>query len=85
MVVSHHQNARQKRNLLIANKSFQSVGKFKSMETTATYENSTHKEINSRLHSGNACYHTLQSLLSSRFLSKNINNFCRILTMVCWY
>jgi hypothetical protein len=30
------------------------------------------KEIKSRLNSGNACYHSVQSLLSSRLLSRNI-------------
>jgi hypothetical protein len=31
-----------------------------------------HKEIKSRLNSGNACYHSVQSLLSSRLLSRNV-------------
>jgi hypothetical protein len=31
-----------------------------------------HEEINSRLNSGNACYHSVQSLLSSRLLSRNV-------------
>jgi hypothetical protein len=31
-----------------------------------------HKEIKSRLNSGNACYHSVQSLLSSLLLSKNV-------------
>ena len=30
------------------------------------------KEIKSRLRSGNACYHSVQNLLSSRLLSKNL-------------
>jgi hypothetical protein len=30
------------------------------------------KEIKSRLNSGNACYHSVQSLLSSRLLSRNV-------------
>jgi hypothetical protein len=30
------------------------------------------EEIKSRLNSGNACYHSVQSLLSSRLLSKNV-------------
>jgi hypothetical protein len=32
----------------------------------------TSYEIESRLKSGNACYHLVQNLLSSRLLSKNI-------------
>jgi hypothetical protein len=31
-----------------------------------------HKEINSRLNSGNGCYHSVQSLLSPRLLSRNL-------------
>jgi hypothetical protein len=31
-----------------------------------------HKEIKSRLNLGNACYHSVQSLLSSLLLSKNV-------------
>jgi hypothetical protein len=30
------------------------------------------EEIKSRLNSGNACYHSVQNLLSSRLLSKNL-------------
>ena len=35
-------------------------------------QNSTEEEIKSRLKSGNACYHSVQNLLSSSLLSKNI-------------
>jgi hypothetical protein len=35
-------------------------------------QNCVHKEIKSRLNSGNACYHSVQSLLSSRLLSRNV-------------
>jgi hypothetical protein len=31
-----------------------------------------HEEINSRLNSGNACYHSVQSILSSRQLFRNV-------------
>jgi hypothetical protein len=31
-----------------------------------------HEEIKRRLNSGNACYHSVQKLLSSRLLSKNV-------------
>jgi hypothetical protein len=46
--------------------------KFKFLETTLTNQNCTYQEINSRLNSGNACYHSIQSLLSSRLLSRNV-------------
>jgi hypothetical protein len=42
------------------------------MGTTLPDQNCIHEEINSRLNSGNACYHSVQSLLSSRLLSRNV-------------
>jgi len=38
------------------------------------YQNSIQEEIKSRLKSGNACYHSVQDLLSSSLLSKYKNN-----------
>ena len=35
-------------------------------------QNSIHKEYQSTLHSGNACCHSVQNILSSSFLSKTI-------------
>jgi hypothetical protein len=35
-------------------------------------ENCIHEEIKRRLNSGNACYHSVQCLLSSRLLSRNL-------------
>jgi len=44
-----------------------------SSSTVITNINSTiAEEIKSRLRSGNACYHSVQNLLSSRLLSKNL-------------
>jgi hypothetical protein len=39
---------------------------------TLTNQNDIHDEIKSRLNSGNACYHSVQNLLSSRLISKNL-------------
>ena len=39
---------------------------------TSTNQNSIVEEIKSRLMSGKACYHSVQNLLSSRLLSKNL-------------
>jgi hypothetical protein len=39
---------------------------------TVTNENLIQEEIKRRLNSGNACYHSVQNLLSSRLLSKNV-------------
>jgi len=40
--------------------------------TTLKNKNSVQEEIKSRLKSGSACYHSVQNLLSSSLLSKNI-------------
>jgi hypothetical protein len=46
------------------------VEEFKYLGTALTNRNSIHEEVKSRLKSGNACYHSVQNLLSSRLLSK---------------
>jgi hypothetical protein len=43
------------------------------LETTVTNKNLTQEEIKRRLSSDDACYHSVQSLLSSRLFSKNLN------------
>jgi hypothetical protein len=40
--------------------------------TKLTDQNSIQEEIKIRLKLGNACYHSVQNLLSSRLLSKNL-------------
>jgi CRISPR/Cas system-associated endonuclease Cas1 len=51
-------------NLLIFNKSLQNVVKFKYFGRTVTNRSCIHDEIKSKLNLGNACYRSLQSLLS---------------------
>ena len=48
------------------------VENFKYLGTTLTNQNSTQEEIKSRLKIGNACCHSVQNLLSSSLLSKNL-------------
>jgi len=56
----------------IDNSAFERVEDFKCLGTNLTHQNSIPEEIKSRLRLGNACYHSVQNLLSSRLLSKNL-------------
>jgi hypothetical protein len=48
------------------------VAKFKFLGMAISQNCIHEKKIKSRLNSGNACYHAVQNLLSSRLLSKNV-------------
>jgi len=70
--MSRDQNAGRIHNVRIDNSTFERAEEFKYLGTTLTNRNSIAEEIKSRLKSGNACYHSVQNLLSSRMLSKNL-------------
>jgi hypothetical protein len=44
----------------------------KYLRTTVTYQNSIQEEIKSRCMSWNACYHSVQNILSYKLIFKNI-------------
>jgi hypothetical protein len=72
MIMSRYPNPGQNQNIRIADESFEKVAKFKYLETTLTNQNDIRDEIKSRLNSGNACYYSVQNLLSSRLVSKSL-------------
>jgi hypothetical protein len=72
MLLSRHQNAGQNRDIKISNRLLENVSQFKYLGTTVINQNLIQEEIKRRLSSGNACHHSVQSLLSSRLFSKNL-------------
>jgi predicted nucleotidyltransferase len=72
MLMSRCKKAGQKHCIKMVNRSFEDVAKLKYLVTTVTDQNCMNEEIKSRLYSGNAYYHSLQSVLSSCLLSRNV-------------
>jgi hypothetical protein len=72
MLLSRHHNAGQSHDIKIANKCFENVAKFRYLGTTITNQNLIQEGIKRRLNLGSACYHSVQNLLSSCLLCKNI-------------
>jgi hypothetical protein len=54
MLLSHHWNVDQNRDIKIVNRSFENVSQFKYLGATVANQNLIHKEIKRRLNSGNA-------------------------------
>ena len=71
MVMPRDQNAGRSHSIMIDISSFEIVEEFKYLGTTLTNQNYIQEEIKSRLKSGNACYHSVQNLVSTSLLSKN--------------
>jgi hypothetical protein len=70
--VSYHQNAGQNWDIQIANRPFENITQFKYLGTPITNKNLNLEEIKRRSNSGYACYHSVQNLLPSFLLSKNV-------------
>ena len=72
IVVSRDKNAGRRHNVKFDNSSSARVGELKYLGTTLTNQNSFPEEIKSKWKSGNACYPSVQNLLYSCLLSKNL-------------
>jgi len=86
MVMSRDQNVVRNHSVKIDNSTFERVEEFKYLGKILTNQNSIAEEIKSRLMSGSAYYHSVQNLLSSRLLSKNLKikiHRIRILPVFC--
>jgi hypothetical protein len=60
----------------------ENVAQFRYLGTTITNRNLIQGEIKRRLNSGNAFYHSVQNLMSSRLLPKNIKiRICKIIIL----
>jgi hypothetical protein len=72
IIMSHHLNSGQNENIRITNELFEKMAEFKGLMVTLTNQNDIHDEIKSRLNLGNACYYSVQNLLSPHLISKNL-------------
>jgi sorting nexin-29 len=72
MVMSRDQNSGRNHTVRIDINTFERVEVFKYLGKTLTNQNSIPEKIKGRLSSGNACYHSVQNLLSSKLLFKNL-------------
>ena len=70
--MSRYQNAGRSHSMKTDNRSIERVEEFKYLGTTLTNKNAIQEEIKSRLKVGNACYYSVQNLLSSSVLSKKL-------------
>jgi hypothetical protein len=78
MLLSRQQNVDQNRDMKIADRLFENVSQFKYLGTTVTNQNLIQEDIKRRLNSGNACYHSVQNLLSvavERLKNWNIQDY----------
>ena len=73
MIMYRDQNAGRSYSMKIDNSSNERVEEFKYLGKKLTNKNSIQEENKSRLKLGNACYYSVQNLLSFSLLSKKLN------------
>ncbi|KAJ4430005.1 hypothetical protein ANN_22213 [Periplaneta americana] len=72
MIMSRDQNIVRNGTIKIEDLSFEEVEKLKYLGATVTNINDNREEIKRRINMGNACYYSVEKLLSSSLLSKNL-------------
>jgi hypothetical protein len=72
MLLPRHQDVGRNRDIKIANRSFENVSQFKYLGTTVRNKNLIQEKVKRRLNYGNVCYNSVQNLLSSRLLLKDV-------------
>jgi hypothetical protein len=82
MVMSQDQNTGQIHTLQIDNSPSERVEEFKYLGTTLTNQNLFRNNMKNKLKPGNACYHSVQNLLSFSLLSNNVTiKICRTIIL----
>jgi hypothetical protein len=76
MLLSHHQNVDQNRDIKIANRLFENVSQFKYLGITVTNQNMMiQEETKRRLISGNTCYHFIFLSVIKKCKNENIHDY----------
>jgi hypothetical protein len=76
VLMPRSQKIGQKRSIKLANGYFEDVAKFECRGPTLTDQHFMQDGIKSRQNSGNACCHSVHSLLSCRLLCRNVKVKC---------
>jgi predicted RNA-binding protein with EMAP domain len=80
-LMSRDQNVGRSHSIKTDNISFERVEQFKYLRTLLNKQNCIQEEIKKRLKSGNACYLSVQNLLSSILLEDMKNKVYRIIVL----
>ena len=83
-IMSRDQNAGRSHSMKTDKSSTEGVEEFKYLGTTLTNKNSIQEEIKSRVKLGNACYYSVQNLLSSSLLSKKLKIKILVYRTIIW-
>jgi hypothetical protein len=85
VILSREPNTGKNHNIYVGNKFLERVEQFKYLGTTLTNQNFIPEYIKRKLNSGNACYHSVQNLLSSSLLVKYTKIYKTVLLSAVLY